>query len=984
MASPTNNPEAYLSAASIGTIGSDGVKQIGSDAAKQRPPLPATDVVAEACGMFIEERAELQSNLQEIVEVQLGHKAFLKLASQVMAGLQPILGGNLRRSSWSKRSVALSRPEVQPDAEVVQAMSELEIPICRASAKPAMLLDAHANNFDVERFGSGSKALPVGAHFSGGTTSLPSRQPTPVSPADPRVASQPAAWLGRQETPNGDSSMNEQAPRHMTASGTDHTAHTVPSSAGLSGMDVISHSQGTYCANFTSSPVRDRSRRNGSSYVSDSDEPGNYSGSAAGDDEPASLTTTAFLLRPSRDQTGSARSLVGLDEAWDYHAVHNVRNRRGSSSARAPVAFKHGSLRGDHNVRSGDVVQGTGSQWMLHPNSALVMLWDFWTLLVVAHDMILAPLVAFVDADLARTSFGSTVEGVSFCTWVLDITMSCCKGYVDGNLGIVELRPRNVLLQYAKTWLLFDLFLVSVDIALWILQSGWTDLLGALRLVRMFRIGRMLRLLKVTVRLSSQRDTTNFLVNNLPSATGTILSVIRNLLIIMMANHFAACGWYAIGQMDTSNQVGPGWIALTPGCEDLMYCYITAYHFTMTQFTPSSIAVDSGNAVERVYEVCCIITGLVVFSAFLGSMTQNLLHYRQLTQTENEQRVHAMRYLNQHKVSVHLAARILAFLRNQSPHYRIMKFSDLQGLENMPVMLQRELQEEVFTPIILRHPLFARMWGTDLSLFNRLCHMAMWEKSIVQGEEAFVPETPAECMYIVMSGMLSYFHTERPFEDEKIEMGSRVAEVSLWACWKHHGRLVGTARSSALALVSARELKRLIQPSPLYKEFAVYARFFITRCNRIFGCDSQVSDLWGNNEDVRPVIAVAFALDRMQGSFKGSSVEKNASGMSHENRVGSAGNTLMAFAEKDEAVWMKTVIMAWSFAAKSQRQGRREGPMNKLRDLAQDVFARRRMPIPRSTYNLISEGLRPLGYSKKKKKPDRKRAMSRELSFSAR
>mmetsp|Transcript_3774 Transcript_3774/g.9621 ORF Transcript_3774/g.9621 Transcript_3774/m.9621 type:complete len:82 (+) Transcript_3774:3-248(+) len=81
---------------------------------------------------------------------------------------------------------------------------------------------------------------------------------------------------------------------------------------------------------------------------------------------------------------------------------------------------------------------------------------------------------------------------------------------------------------------------------------------------------------------------------------------------------------------------------------------------------------------------------------------------------------------------------------------------------------------------------------------------------------------------------------------------------------------------------------------------------------------------------------------------------------------------------------MKTVIMAWSFAAKSQRQGRREGPMNKLRDLAQDVFARRRMPIPRSTYNLISEGLRPLGYSKKKKKPDRKRAMSRELSFSAR
>eukprot|EP00971_Amphidinium_carterae_P077230 1525464-Amphidinium_carterae.1 len=49
--------------------------------------------------------------------------------------------------------------------------------------------------------------------------------------------------------------------------------------------------------------------------------------------------------------------------------------------------------------------------------------------------------------------------------------------------------------------------------------------------------------------------------------------------------------------MDTSNQVGPGWIALTPGCEervlDLMYCYITAYHFTMTQFTPSSIASAS-------------------------------------------------------------------------------------------------------------------------------------------------------------------------------------------------------------------------------------------------------------------------------------------------------------------------------------------------------------------------------------------------------
>mmetsp|Transcript_31138 Transcript_31138/g.72495 ORF Transcript_31138/g.72495 Transcript_31138/m.72495 type:complete len:979 (-) Transcript_31138:262-3198(-) len=939
----------------------------------------AMDAVAEACSIFIADlRADLRNVVDSYMEECLGPKAPVKLAYQVFATVPGGASSPSRKRTSSHRS-NLGHISSRHDLRSQQMSSmedvdqvENEVPTCRETSKTAMSLS--------------SAMSPDGslvAVRASGTS----------SPVDADVQMPDGCGLRRQFSPEGARVLNpieastemdfsNMAPRHAESgrliiqqTSTGHTTHHTH------------HSNFTNLDTFASGDIgtvpsmggqqHSHFRRSSVGEASEGSEVLEKDGSNA-----PSITTTAFLLRHSiKEETGSARSQLNLDEVWDYNTQQSPRNRRGSarlSTGGLPGALKNRSL-ADPPVRSGDCVQGTGSQWMLHPNSVIVMTWDLWTLLTVTHDMIIAPLVAFVDADLARTKFVSMTEAISFVTWVLDIAMSCCKGYVDGNLGIVELRPRMVLANYARTWLLFDILLVSVDIAMWVMASAWTELLGALRIVRMFRIGRMLRLLKVTMRLSSQRDTAHFLVNHMPSATGTILGIVRNLLVIMLANHFAACGWYALGSYDPDPKA-PGWISLHDGCEEMLYCYATAYHFTMTQFTPSSIRVDAGNTAERVYEVFCIILGLVVFSAFLGSMTQNLLHYRQMTATENEQRLHAMRYLNQHKVSVHLAARILAFLRNQSPHNRVMKFSDLHGLENMPVMLHRELQEEVFTPTILRHPLFARMWGMDVQLFNRLCHQAIWEKSLVQGEEAFVPEAHAECMYFVMSGMLTYFHMDRPFDEEKVEVGARIAEVALWASWKHHGRCLGAAKSTGLALLSARELKLIIKSSGMYKEFAVYARFFISRCTRVYGGESRVSDLFGTNDEIRPVIAVAFALDRMQASFQGGRDGEFGSASSPPRKGGSAGETLMAFAEKDEACFLRTVVMAWSFAAKSQRQGRKDGVMAKLRNLATDFFGRRRIPLPRNTWAQITEGLRPLGQAKKPKGM-KARALSREMSM---
>lgn len=72
--------------------------------------------------------------------------------------------------------------------------------------------------------------------------------------------------------------------------------------------------------------------------------------------------------------------------------------------------------------------------------------------------------------------------------------------------------------------------------------------------------------------------------------------------------------------------------------------YVTAVHWSLTQFTPSSMDVAPGlsdgdelesevatNEYERIFSVIVTMAGLIVFSLFLGSINQALAKLRRLS-----------------------------------------------------------------------------------------------------------------------------------------------------------------------------------------------------------------------------------------------------------------------------------------------------------------------------------------------------------------
>merc|ERR1712185_398781 len=90
---------------------------------------------------------------------------------------------------------------------------------------------------------------------------------------------------------------------------------------------------------------------------------------------------------------------------------------------------------------------------------------------------------------------------------------------------------------------------------------------------------------------------------------------------MLMTNHFVACAWYALGTIGHDlNQ--HNWLDAHHMLHfDAFYKYITAYHWSLTHFTPGSMHIQPMNALERLFAVLLLIWGMVVFSSFVSSIT---------------------------------------------------------------------------------------------------------------------------------------------------------------------------------------------------------------------------------------------------------------------------------------------------------------------------------------------------------------------------
>merc|ERR1719433_1246222 len=134
-------------------------------------------------------------------------------------------------------------------------------------------------------------------------------------------------------------------------------------------------------------------------------------------------------------------------------------------------------------------------------------------------------------------------------------------------------------------------------------------------------------------------------------------------MMLLFINHYLACMRYLLADVQLGSR--PTWLdEHNFDSSPWEYQYLTAFHWSITQFTPASMHVQPQNAIERTFTIGVVIFALVGFSYLVGSITNSLTQLRSMSEDSHKQFWMLRRYLKHNRVSTALSVRIQRYLEH--------------------------------------------------------------------------------------------------------------------------------------------------------------------------------------------------------------------------------------------------------------------------------------------------------------------------------
>jgi len=487
-------------------------------------------------------------------------------------------------------------------------------------------------------------------------------------------------------------------------------------------------------------------------------------------------------------------------------------------------------------------------RFIISPNGHGAILWDLFGVAFLFYDLIVLPLHAFPieDQNIIRV-----MHFVTTVIWSLDMVMSFLRGReVD---GMVEMRPRPLAALYMRTWFLPDFTVVFWD---------WMSILGVywhFTMVRSLRFLRLFRIFKIMWRFSFTRFE---LTHPRNSENRRALMVVMWLLWgLTLINHWVACGWFVIGNLDAYQR---RWIeAPFEGADaTLLYKYITCFHWSITQFTPASMEIFPTNAMERVYTIVIIMLGLLAFSTLISTITATMNRLSQITIAGRGQEHLCRRFIAERRLSVDLGVRILSYVKRGrlvlKP--RLLE-SEIVALKTMPGNTLRQLHEEIFEPVLAVHPLFRQLLQQNRMVFSAICDQAITESAMQMGEEIFRPGMKGHSMYFITAGQLNYEFSHRPHTSLPVGSPEWLCEIVLWSSWEHRGRLSVVSHAAETIILHAESFHSVVLHSASRAVLRYYARLYAKRVLIEFTDMTQLNDVWGGDPLAKEITEIVFRTD---------------------------------------------------------------------------------------------------------------------------
>lgn len=444
----------------------------------------------------------------------------------------------------------------------------------------------------------------------------------------------------------------------------------------------------------------------------------------------------------------------------------------------------------------------------IHPTSPKRLVWEIAGIMMLFFDILMIPMQVFA---IPRNLFLQTMAWITLYYWTGDIFLSCYTGYYTPEGEVVK-QFIPIVCRYARQWFLLDLLIVGIDWFPVVInaatgqgfspqadqvensQGSNLEIVRIAKVMRMLRLIRLLRIMKLT-----QSNFSFMLQERMESVRMYVISnLLKNILLIIMVNHFCACAWYGLGTIEVPGHTN--WVKqYDMDSRTWLFTYLACFHWSMAQFANGEILIAPQNNPEQIMSICVSLASMVVFSSFLA-IVGNTVH--QLIQQKAAQRTDhwlLRLYLRENNTSLELRMRVNRYvILKLSAENSKLKHSDVKLFDMLSRPLQVELYTELYLGTLTTHEFFSLLSRVSLSIVRSFCTHAVRRVPLSFGDTLFSFGEDTACMYFMETGAMHYSSNGN---DRTVKSGDFFCEAALWAVrWLTLGRMSATTECEMLAL----------------------------------------------------------------------------------------------------------------------------------------------------------------------------------------
>jgi len=287
---------------------------------------------------------------------------------------------------------------------------------------------------------------------------------------------------------------------------------------------------------------------------------------------------------------------------------------------------------------------------LIFPDDNFKQNWEIVLAIMILYSCLWVPYdMAFIDGEPVSTLI---LDGLSDFVFFIDILVNFNSAFYDSQ-DVLIFKRSKIATTYIKFWFWLDL--VSALPFSFIFENQ--NYGNGLKFQKLIKLTRFLRIFKM---IKERNRILKYLNNLLKITSGGAENILGPVIVMTCFCHVSACFYYML--CDAEN-LPDTWISLyiDKGDNDK---YLTSFYWvTQTVVTTGYGDVPCITSFERMFSICLMFIGVMVYSFCVGSLSNFLIYLEEQNEAFNEKLVTLYSMKHRYNLDFFLVKRIERFLR---------------------------------------------------------------------------------------------------------------------------------------------------------------------------------------------------------------------------------------------------------------------------------------------------------------------------------